>query len=179
MKVSQHPQKPLGGSNQIWAMTSGKKDMYSDLRGHSMYIATRRVHFIYLFSKKCLRHFKTHFKQIYIGKFHTLLSTNNPPFSSCMDLAIKNISYLTKPSTFIDKTIWRISYPYKSTIFHASRKIFLHANIDISCCFEKKIAISTFAIVSRKKVIFLSLKNVSARKYGHFILFRKFFCHIR
>ena len=43
MKVSQHPQKPLGGSNQIWAMTSGKKDMYSDLRGHSMYIATRRA----------------------------------------------------------------------------------------------------------------------------------------
>ena len=41
MKVSQHPQKPLGGSNQIWAMTSGKKDMYSNLRGHSMYIATR------------------------------------------------------------------------------------------------------------------------------------------
>ena len=24
-------------------MTSGKKDMYSDLRGHSMYIATRRA----------------------------------------------------------------------------------------------------------------------------------------
>ena len=43
MKVSQHPQKPLGGSNQIWAMTSGKKDMYSDLRGHSMCIATRRA----------------------------------------------------------------------------------------------------------------------------------------
>jgi methylglyoxal synthase len=24
MKVSQQPQKPLGGSNQIWATTSGK-----------------------------------------------------------------------------------------------------------------------------------------------------------
>ena len=41
MKVSQHPQKPLGGSNQIWAMTY--EDMYSDLRGHSMYIATRHA----------------------------------------------------------------------------------------------------------------------------------------
>ena len=40
MKVSQHPQKPLGGSNQIWSTTSGKKD----LRGHSMYIATGRTH---------------------------------------------------------------------------------------------------------------------------------------
>ena len=27
IKVSQHPQKPLRGSNQIWTMTSGKKIM--------------------------------------------------------------------------------------------------------------------------------------------------------
>jgi hypothetical protein len=26
MKVAQQPQKPLSGSNQIWATTSGKKD---------------------------------------------------------------------------------------------------------------------------------------------------------
>ena len=33
MKVAQQPQKPPDGSNQIWAMTSGKKDTSSNLRG--------------------------------------------------------------------------------------------------------------------------------------------------
>ena len=34
IKVSQQPQKPSSGSNQIWAMTSDKKDTATDLRGH-------------------------------------------------------------------------------------------------------------------------------------------------
>ena len=29
MKVAQQPQKPLTGSNQIWATTSGKKDTWA------------------------------------------------------------------------------------------------------------------------------------------------------
>ena len=40
-KVSQQPQKTPCGSNQIWAMTSGKKDTSSNLRGHCirLYVA--------------------------------------------------------------------------------------------------------------------------------------------
>ena len=34
MKVAQQPKKHPDGSNQIWAMTSGKKDTSSNLRGH-------------------------------------------------------------------------------------------------------------------------------------------------
>ena len=41
MKVAQQPQKPLSGSNQIWAMTSGKKDTATS--EVTMYIATRRA----------------------------------------------------------------------------------------------------------------------------------------
>ena len=43
IKVSQQPQKPLGGSNQIWAMTSGKKDTWvtSEVTVYdSTYVAT-------------------------------------------------------------------------------------------------------------------------------------------
>ena len=43
MKVSQQPQKPLGGSNQIWATTSGKKDTMISEVTLCMYIATRRA----------------------------------------------------------------------------------------------------------------------------------------
>ena len=41
IKVAQQPQKPPGGSNQIWAMTSGKKDTSSNLRVHCtrLYVA--------------------------------------------------------------------------------------------------------------------------------------------
>ena len=41
IEVSQQPQKPLNGSNQIWAMTSGKKDTTSNLGGHCirLYVA--------------------------------------------------------------------------------------------------------------------------------------------
>ena len=40
-KISQQPQKPPSGTNQIWAMTSGKKDTSSNLRGHCirLYVA--------------------------------------------------------------------------------------------------------------------------------------------
>ena len=48
MKVSQQPQKPLSVSNQIWAMTLGKKDTAtSELLGliaTAMYVATRHLH---------------------------------------------------------------------------------------------------------------------------------------